>query len=389
MFAVLSAARKVVTRLALFLSILWIAACQPVSLNTGGNFTGSKVAVALLVPHGAESAQEQKLARDLENAARLAVTDLADVQIDLRIYSTAGNAAGAQAAALDAVADGAKIIIGPLHAESANAAAVAVAGDGINVLSFSNNATITGGNLFILGQTFQNTANRLARFAVQRGKTNVLTVHADNLAGRLGKQAIQSAVSASGGTNAGSVSYEFSQNGVVEAIPKITSTAAASGANAIFTTANSAGALPLFAQMLPDAGLPPEQMQYIGLSRWDTPPQTLSLPGVQGGWFALPDPARAAQYQSRFTSSFGETPHPLSGLAYDGIAAVGALVKTHGGNALSRGALTQAAGFQGVTGVFRLLPDGTNERGLAVATIQESQVTVISPAPQGFGAVGF
>ena len=345
--------------------------------------------MALLVPHGAASVQEQKLARDLENAARLAVSDLGSVQIDLRVYSTAGNPAQARAEAIKAVDDGAKIIVGPLHAESANAVAVAVAGQGVNVMAFSNNATIAGGNLFILGQTFENTASRLARYGAQNGKNRVVTVYANNLAGQLGKRAIENAVSAAGASNVGSVGYDFSQNGVVDAVPRITSAASAGNANAIFLTSNTAGALPLFAQMLPEAGLSPEEVQYIGLTRWDTPPQTLSLPGVQGSWFAMPDPTRSARYNSRFTASFGETPHPLSGLAYDGIAAIGALSETRGRGALSRDALTQAAGFQGVTGVFRLLPNGSNERGLAVATIRNNQVSVLSPAPQGFGAAGF
>ncbi|WP_306112835.1 MULTISPECIES: penicillin-binding protein activator [unclassified Roseovarius] len=389
MFAVLSTARKTVARLALFASVAWLAACQPVSLSNTGLVPSNSVAVALLVPHGASSAQEQKLARDLENAARLAVSDLDGVPIDLRVYSTAGNAGQAQAEALKAVDDGAQIIVGPLHAESANAVAVAVADKGVNVLAFSNNSTIAGGNLFILGQTFENSASRLARYGSQNGKNRVLTVYANNLSGQLGKQAITNAVSASGGSNVGSVGYDFSQNGVVDAIPKITAAASSGNANAIFMTSNTAGALPLFAQMLPEAGLSPQDIQYIGLTRWDTPPQTLTLPGVQGSWFALPDPNRAAQYNSRFTASFGETPHPLSGLAYDGIAAIGALSESRGRGALSRAALTQAAGFQGVTGVFRFLPNGSNERGLAVATIRDNQVAVISPAPRGFGAAGF
>ena len=62
------------------------------------------------------------------------------------------------------------------------------------------NATIAGGNLFILGQTFQNTANRLAGYAARNGKKRILTVYSDNLAGRLGKQAIEQAVQANGGS---------------------------------------------------------------------------------------------------------------------------------------------------------------------------------------------
>ncbi len=390
MFAVLSSARKTAARITALFAVIWLAACQPVSLggNASTNSSG-KVAVALLVPHGAASPQEQKLARDLEAAARLAVGDLQGVQIDLRVYGTGGSAARAQEAALNAVADGAKIIIGPLRAEAANAAAVSVANKNINVLAFSNNPTIAGGNLFILGQTFDSTADRLMRYATHQGKNRILAVYSNNLSGELGRQAIERAVSANGGTMAGSVPYEFSQNGVVAAVPKIKAAAASGGADAIFMTSNAAGALPLFTQMLPEQGLGPDATQYIGLARWDVPPQTLELPGVQGGWFALPDPSRAAQFRNRFAAANGGQPHAIAGLAYDGIAAVGALVKSGRRDALGRNSLTQSAGFQGVSGVFRFRPDGSNERGLAIATVRNQKVVVIENAPQSFGGAGF
>ncbi|RKT32710.1 amino acid/amide ABC transporter substrate-binding protein (HAAT family) [Roseovarius halotolerans] len=392
MFAVLSSARKAPGRIAILLAALWLSACQPVATTGGGGQPinpSQPVAVALLLPHGSAVPQEQRLARDLENAARMAASDMSGVQIDLRVYGTAGQAAQARTAALNAVTDGASIIIGPLHAESANAVAVAVADRGINVLTFSNNSTIAGGNLFVLGQTFDNTANRLVGYATRSGKSRIMAVYSDNLAGQLGRQAIEQAAARNGATIAGSIGYTFSQQGVVSAVPRIRDAARENNADAIFLTANTAGALPLFSQMLPEAGLSTDTIQYMGLSRWDTPPQTLELPGVQGGWFALPDPQRSAQFKSRFQAAYGSAPHDLAGLAYDGIAAVGALAKSGDRNALSRGSLTQSAGFQGVNGVFRLRPDGTNERGLAVATIRDQQVVVIDPAPRGFGGAGF
>lgn len=391
MFAAFFRARKAAGRLFTIFAAMWLlAACQPVSLGGGQSVDpGAPVAVALLVPHGAASPQEQKLARDLERAARLAVADLQGVQIDLRVYGTGGSAARAQEAALNAVADGAKIIVGPLRAEAANAAAVAVANQNVNVLAFSNNPTIAGGNLFILGQTFNNTADRLASYASRQGKTRILAVYSNNLAGQLGKSAIEQAVARHGGQVAGAVGYEFSQQGVVSAVPKIKAAAASGGADAIFLTANAAGALPLFSQMLPEAGLGPSAMQYIGLARWDAPPQTRELPGLQNGWFAMPDPSRAAQFSNRFAAANGEQPHDIAGLAYDGIAAIGALLKAGRRDALGKGALTQSAGFQGVNGVFRFRPDGTTERGLAIATIRNQKIVVLENAPQSFGGAGF
>ncbi len=390
MFAVLTPARKVLWRLVALLSILWLAACQTVTTGGGGPRINpdDAVPVALLVPRGGGNPGDDVLAQSLENAARLAIADLDGVAIDLRVYATGGNAAQAQQSAKQAVSDGAKIILGPVYAESANAVAVAVAPRNINVLSFSNNTTIAGGNLWVLGPTFQNTADRLVNYATAQGKSRILVVHSSDVAGQLGNQAIQQAISTAGATLAGTVSHEFSQQGVVNAVPQIVATARGNAADAIFMTANSAGALPLLSQMLPEAGLGPDVAQYIGLSRWDIPAQTLDLPGVQNGWFAVPDPQKSAAFRSRYEAANGSAPHPIGSLAYDGIAAIGALVKNGQSNALSGAALTQSAGFQGTGGIFRLLPNGTNQRGLAVATIRNRQVVVIDPAPRAFGGAG-
>ena len=75
--------------------------------------------------------------------------------------------------------------------------------------------------------------------------------------------------------------------------------------------------------------------------------------------------------------------------AFDGIAAIGALVKQGRGDALTGRALTQSAGFQGTGGVFRLKSDGTNERGLAVATVRNNQMVILDPAPSSFSGAGF
>lgn len=350
---------------------------------------GAPVPVALLVPHGSSSAEEQRLARDLENAARLAAADLSGVQIDLRVYGTAGNATQAQNAAIRAADEGAKIIVGPLHAASANAVAVAMAPRNVNVLAFSNNPTIAGGNLFVLGQTFNSTADRLTSFSVSQGKRRIMTVHSNNVAGELGRDAIARAVSSRGAQSAGSVSYEFSQQGVIGAVPTITQKAQTNQADTIFLTANAAGALPLFSQLLPEAGLTPETVQYVGLARWDKPPQTLELPGVQDGWFAMPDPQRESQFRSRFQAANGNTPHALAGLSYDAIAAIGALAQSGRSDALSRGSLLQPAGFQGVNGIFRFRPDGTTDRGLAVVTARNKRLFILSPAPTSFSGGGF
>jgi ABC-type branched-subunit amino acid transport system substrate-binding protein len=390
MLSVIRRARKSLGQMLLVLGAVVLSGCVASGPTATPPAGGGSVQVALLIPSGSGQSQDELFGQNLENAARLAMADLSGVDIDLRVYRTGGSPAQASALARQAVDEGAQVILGPFYSEEANAAGVAVANSGVNVLAFSNNAAIAGGNVFVLGQTFDNTARRLARFAVKNGKSKVLIVHDRNVAGEVGKAAIERGVSAAGGSVVGVTSYEFSQNGIVQAASGIVGTARSSGATALFLTADTAGALPLLSQLLVDNGIDKNTTQFIGLTRWDIPPATLALPGVQGGWFAMPDPGLQAQFRARYQGAYGSQPVPVAALAYDGIAAIGALANRAGGGApLSKGDLTQSAGFAGVSGIFRLLPNGTNERGLAVATIRANQVVVIDAAPRSFGGAGF
>lgn len=398
MFAVLTPIRKALSSLraaprALALApALLLAACESGPIDMGarapGLSGGSDVQVALLVPGGSGEESDAVLARSLENAARMANADLQGATVDLRVYDTAGSPERAAQAARRAVDDGARVILGPVFASSARAAGEAVAASGVNVLSFSNNARVAGGNVFVLGPTFGNTADRLVSFAASRELGRIMVVHERNESGEQGRRAIADAVARSRATLAATRSFEFSQQGVVDALPRISAGARESGAQAIFFTADTAGALPMLAQLLPENGIKPEDYQFIGLTRWDIPSSTLELSGVQGGWFALPDPQLSQQFTERFEQAYGERPHPIAGLAYDGVAAIGALVGS-GESAVTRSALTQGSGFAGVQGVFRLRPDGTNERGLAVAEIRDQEVNVLDPAPRSFSGPGF
>ncbi|WP_421701403.1 penicillin-binding protein activator [Aliiroseovarius sp.] len=390
MFAVLAVARKVSGVWIALLSLLALAACG-LTLPSGGPSvnTSRPIPVALLVPGGSDNAADGTLAASLENAARLAMAELDGVEIDLRVYNTAADAATASAMASKAVSEGAKIILGPVYAGNANAAGLAVANRNINVLAFSNNTDIAGGNVFVLGHTFQSTANRLVGYASNQGKGNILIVHAQSPAENAGRAAIERAIANTPATLAGTASFELSQTGIINALPEISAQVRETGAQSIFLTSGTDGAIPFLAGLLPENGVKPEEIQYIGLQRFDIPATAMSLPGLQGGWFAMPDQALNAQFLARYEARYGSQPHPIAGLAYDGIAAIGALASTGQSDALTTVALTQPQGFAGVNGVFRLRGDGTNERGLAVATIEEGQVVILDPAPRSFAGAGF
>lgn len=385
--------RRMGARAAALFALVWMAACAQVPLSNATD-TGvtidpnAPVQVALLVPGGSGDGNDALLARNLENAARLAIADLNGVKIDLRVYNTAASPAQAAAVAKQAVDEGAKIIVGPLYGELVNPVGLAVADRNINVLALSNNPTVAGGNVFVLGPTFDNTASRLVNYAKRSGISRFGIVHANDLGGQVGRDAISRAVQANGGQIAGIGSYPLSQQGITAAVPQIAATLKSNGAQAVFMTAAVNADLPLLATALPEAGISPVDIRYMGLTRWNATPQALALPGLQGGLFALPDSTMIANFESRYAATYNAQPHPLAGLAYDGIAAIGALIATGNRNALTKSALTTSQGFQGTSGIFRFLPNGLNERGLAVATVRNNQVVILENAPRSFGRAG-
>ncbi len=393
MFARLTALRKP-SLLVAALAGLALASCAQVpgareSASGGPRIDASApVPVAMLLPM-TDAGGGGGVARSMENAARLALRESGASRIDLSVYDTNGTPAGARAAAAEALTGGAQIIVGPLYSQSISAITPVVAGQDVNVLSLSNNAAVAGGNVYVLGQTFGDVAERLTTFARRQGRSSVAVVHGDDVGGTAGRDAIVRAAEGSGMQVATVQGYPLSQQGIAEAGPRIADAIRASGANAVFLTASADADLPFIARTLPENGIDPSQTRYIGLTRWNASGEAVTLPGLQGGLFALPNQQAISAFEGRYRAAYGDAPHPLAGLAYDAVAAIATLVGEGRDDALTGSALTRREGFQGAYGAFRLLPDGTNDRALAVAQIQNNQVTVLDPAPASFGRAGF
>lgn len=345
--------------------------------------------VALLVPGGNGSPDLEWLARSLKNAAHMAAADAQGVSFDLRIHNTSASAETAVAQANAAVDAGAQIILGPLFAESANAVGTAMMPRNVNVLTFSNNTQVAGGNVFILGNSFDNVADRLVAYGTRQGKRSILIVAEDDIAGQLGGRAIEKAIARNGAHLAGRVNHPVSTSGINAVVPSIAKAAGSGQVDAVFLTANNHAVLPYLTESLALAGIHSPGIQMMGLTRWDQPNERLRMPQLAEGWFVIPDQGLLRQFEKRYVQAYGESPHKLASLAYDGMSAIASLARDGRRNAMTTSGLTQRAGFAGIGGIFRLQRDGTIQRGLAVATIRNGQVEILNAAPRstaGFGS---
>ncbi len=394
MFKPLTAILRPARAFLLGLMALTLAACDGMPVGPGPAVDPNEpVIVALMVPRGSGEASNDNLANALVNAARMASADIGGADIDLRIYNTAADAATASAEATRAITEGAQIILGPLYSSVTPSVAAVAAQNNIKVISFSNNSDIAGGNTFIIGTTFEDVAARLMGWSVNQGKVNVGVIYQDGVEGTSALEAAQAAARATGANLSTTSSYPLNMQGLSESAPTIAANMKAAGVQSILFTDTPTRGLPFIMAALGSDGVTRDNTQFMGLTRWDASPELLQQPSAQGAVFAVPDPGLTAQFNGRYTAQFGAEPHNLAPLAYDAVAAVGALVKSArlegATDPFSVDRITNPAGFVGVGGIFRFTSAGLNQRGLAVLEVVDGSAIVVEAAPRNFGGVGF
>ena len=87
-------------------------------------------------------------------------------------------------------------------------------------------------------------------------------------------------------------------------------------------------------------------------------------------------------FARHFEETFGRKPGPLAGLAYDATALAAVLARDE--RRFDDATLTAPAGFAGRLGIFRLLPSGLTEHGLAVVELAGGSSRLLDPAPNAF-----
>ena len=300
------------------------------------------------MPYGTGDPGREQIARSLENAARLAQSDLRNATIDLVVYPTAGTSAGGQAAAAAGGGRGGEDPRRPalLHRDRRRRSRWRPRA-GLNVLSFSNNTQVAGSNVFILGTSFENTADRLVAYGLAHGLRSFGVVYPAGLEGETARDAVAAAIAARGATLAGSQSYNLSVEGIQAAAGPAAAALSGAGAQAVILTDGPSGGLAFISEGLRANGL--TAAQFLGMQRWDVSAEALAVPALQGGAFAAPDPNLVNAFVGRYQTAYGESPHELAGLAYDGVAAVGALIaqaREPGRQPLLHGAPDPAGGLR-------------------------------------------
>ncbi|MGF1445192.1 MAG: penicillin-binding protein activator, partial [Pikeienuella sp.] len=352
---------------------------------TGAQHTVSPrrpVTVALLIPGTAEAEGPARLGRAINNAAALAIGELRDPVLSVRVYNTAGDPAVAGDVARAALSDGADIFIGPLFAANTAEVATAVAAAGRKVISFSTITDVAGGPVTIIGYTPEAEVRRILRYAGEQGLRNIGIFYPLNDYGEAALKGAR-AVAAEGAVQiVATGGYERSFRGIETASAPFAQQARSVGVDAVLLPAGGRE-LQAVGSFLNFHGLDPAQVKYLGLGQWNSR-ATFGEAALRGGWFPAPDPGAFARFAGRYRAQYGEEPPLLSDLGYTGVQIVGQMLATARAQgseaAFTEAELTRPQGFEGALGRVRLLPDGTAEHPLAILEVGEGRFIDRAPA---------
>src|SRR3954468_19465817 len=144
--------------------------------------------VAVLVPLSGPNAG---VGTSIANAAQLALLDTGGERIRITVYDTAKG--GAAAAANQALAEGNGLFLGPLLADDVRAVAPVARRSDVPVIAFSNDVSVAGDGVYLMGFTPGQSIGRVVAFARSRGVERFAAVAPS---GTYGKRAAQALVDA-------------------------------------------------------------------------------------------------------------------------------------------------------------------------------------------------
>ncbi len=329
--------------------------------------------VALLVPlSGANAGVGQSIA----NATMLALLDTQATQIRVTNYDTAG---GAAAVARRAIDEGAQLILGPLLAEDARAVGPVARAAGVPVLSFSNDASVAGPGVYVMGYAPAQSVARVVGYARSRGVTSFAGLMPNGLYGERASTAFLRAVEGEGGQVVSLQTYQRAPGSLAAAAGRV----AAKAPYGAVLVADGAGPAAAAAAVLKRAS---PSAHLLGTELWNAEGGLAARPQLAGAWFASVSDTLYHQFAAKYRGRFGAGPYRLGSLGYDAVLLTVRIARDWPvGARFPEARLKDADGFAGLDGAFRFGRDGVAERALEVQEIRGGTTVVVSPAPSGFG----
>lgn len=368
-----------IKKLVILATVIMLSACSTIPRGKGpppvvtADPTDGMHRVALLLP---VTGPDADVGQSIANATALALTDTKATNIRMITYDTG---LGVAAATKRAIADGNKVILGPLRGDQVVEVAALARPAGVPIISFSNDVGVAGQNVFLLGHLPNQSIDRVVRYAKTQGYNRFAGIVSSNVYGQRAQANMTAAVRSAGG--------------VLVAIQESNGTAASADAAArrlaqlgdidAVLIADSGRAAVATVPALRRNGL--RSVKILGTDLWNIDGTLANSSPMYGAWFASVADTLYTQYATKYRARFGKAPLRLSSLGYDSVLLVARVTRDwRPGTRFPVGQLTDPQGFIGVDGAFRFNANGLTDRMLEVQEIQAGKFVTVSAAPTQF-----
>lgn len=342
----------------------------PEPTETGLPNDGRLHRVALLVPLSGENGD---VGQSIANATTMAILDTNAGNLRITTYDTAR---GPQAAARQAIADGNRLILGPLLGSNVVSVKAEAGPANVPIISFSNDTTVSGPGVFVMGHIPEQSIARSVGYARGKGATNFAILSPEGDYGLRAEAAMASALREYGGRLIATERYARSNTSVISAAGRLKTRGG-------FDTV-----------LIADGGTPSirgaetirsPSLRILGTERWSGDSAVLRSSALRGALFAAVSDARYGNFVSSYKTRFGSEPFRIATLGYDAVLlTLRASRDWKLGRPFPTNVLFQSGGFDGVDGPFRFQRNGVVQRAMEVREVRNGAVTTVSAAPSGF-----
>ncbi len=364
-----------------------VTPAQPGETPSASSESGdpNRVKVALLLPFSHPDKNTRAVAQSLLNAAQMAMFDMGSRTMLLLPRDTGTTPESAAAAANDAMNNGAELILGPLLANDVRAVAPVARAKGVPVIAFSTDRTVAGEGVFLLSFLPETEVTRVVGYAIAQGKQRFAALIPATPYGQRAEEAFRATVTAAGREVVVVQSYQPNPQALEPAIKAM----AKQGFDAIFLPEGGTMLRTIGPIFLGAKGEEAKTVKMLGTGLWDDPAVAKEA-ALIGGWYSVPPQDQRQAFATRYQQLYTNKPPRIASLAYDGVALAATLSRGSRGSRYTTKTISDPNGFAGIDGIFRFLPNGFTERGLAVMEIAPNgQLLVASPAAATFQAQGF
>lgn len=330
--------------------------------------------VALLVPTtGPNGAVGQALA----NAATMALLDTNAENLRITTYDTA---TGPSAAATKAIADGNKLILGPLLGDDVAAVSQVARPAHVPIISFSNDAGVAGHDVFIMGSLPSQSITRTVTWARAQGSKRFAALIPEGEYGMRASAALNSAVTEAGGTLVTSLTYSRGNTSIISTAKRLKTKG---GFDAVLIADGGRFAAQAAPQLRSATGPSP---RLLGTELWSGDALLVGTPALRGAWYSAVADGRFARFAESFKGRFGAAPYRIATLGYDAVLLTLRVARDwKPGTLFPTRRLYDPQGFLGVDGALRFGENGVVQRAFEMVELRAGGPAVISPAPSGFG----